>query len=242
MRTLQILKVMLLEFVSPFFMEGFMTYKFTESAKKVIEYANEITLKLGHSYIGSEHLLYGLAKENIGVASRVLEKQNINFENVLAQIESIMGGTAVKQKKLLGFTPRTKKVLENASDEAKKLGSDCIGTEHILVGIIKEEDSIAIRILLNLNANIKEIHEDILKVINESASEENRIKGNVQKNSTSFSQTPTLNQFGSDLCENAKKGLLDPIVGRKEEIERVIQILTRRTKNNPCLIGEPRCW
>lgn len=132
--------------------------------------------------------------------------------------------------------------MENASDEAKKLGSEYIGTEHILIGIIKEEDSVAIRILLNLNVNIKEIHEDILKVINESISEDNKLNDKVQKNNTSFSQTPTLNQFATDLCENAKKGILDPIIGRKEEIERVIQILTRRTKNNPCLIGEPRCW
>lgn len=106
---------------------------------------------------------------------------------------------------------------------------------------MKEEDSVAIRILINLEANLKEIYEDLLKIISENISEENKNKTRIIKNEkeTSFSQTPTLNQFGIDLCENAKKGLLDPIIGRKEEIERVIQILTRRTKNNPCLIGEP---
>ena len=218
-----------------------MTYKFTESAKNVIQYANEITLKFGHSYIGTEHMLYGLAKENTGIANKVLEQQNVNVENVETQIETIMGVSSVKSKKILGFTPRTKKVLENASNEAKRLGSNYLGTEHILVGIMKEGDSVAIRILLNLGANLKEIYEDILKVISENASEENKTKNKIQKSEreTSFSQTPTLNQFGVDLCENAKKGILDPIIGRKTEIERVIQILTRRTKNNPCLIGEP---
>lgn len=218
-----------------------MTYKFTESAKNVIQYANDLTAKLGHSYIGTEHILYGLSKENVGVASKVLEGQNVNSENVKNHIEAIMGKGNSKSKKILGFTPRTKRVLENASVEAKKFGSNYIGTEHILTGIMKEGDSVAIRILLDLGANLKEIYGDIIKVINESSSEENKAKSKVIKNEneTSFNDTPTLNQFGVDLCENAKRGILDPVVGRKEEIERVIQILTRRTKNNPCLIGEP---
>ena len=130
-------------------------------------------------------------------------------------------------------------MLENASDEAKRLGTDYIGTEHILIGIIKEGDSIAIRILLNLNANLNGIYEDILKIVDDTEVSETIPKGNKTKADTSFSDTPTLKQFGVDLCENAKNGLLDPIIGRKEEIERTIQILTRRTKNNPCLIGEP---
>ena len=218
-----------------------MTYKFTESAKNVIDYANSITTKLGHSYIGTEHILYGLTKETNGIASKVLAEQNVNPESVLAQIEKIMGGADSKTKKILGFTPRTKKVLENASNEAKKLGSNYIGTEHILIGTIKEGDSVAIRILLNLEANLKDVYEDILKIVNETVSEENKSKNkvNTKQSESSFSQTHTLNQFGIDLCENAKKGLLDPIIGRKDEIDRVIQILTRRTKNNPCLLGEP---
>ncbi len=147
----------------------------------------------------------------------------------------------LKAKKILGFTPRTKKVLENASVEAKKLNSDYIGTEHLLIGILKEGDSVAVRVLINLNINIKTIFEDILKVITESASEDNKtkIKTEKDKKETSFSQTPTLNQFGIDLTKLAKEGKIDPVVGRKDEIDRVIQILTRRTKNNPCLIGEP---
>ena len=216
-----------------------MTYKFTESAKIVIDTANEVTGKLGHSYIGTEHILYGLVCEKNGIASKVLREQNVTKENVLSQIEKIIGTTETKSKKILGFTPRTKKILENASLEAKKLGSEYIGTEHILIGTMKEGDSVAIRILLNLEANLKEIYEDILKIVNESVSEENKTKVKTNEDKGSFKETHTLNQFGIDLCENATKGILDPIIGRQNEIDRVIQILTRRTKNNPCLIGEP---
>lgn len=174
-----------------------MIYKFTESAKNVIQYANEITAKLGHSYIGTEHLLYGLTKEANGIASKVLEEQNITSETVISKIDAIMGNTENKTRKILGFTPRTKKVLENASSEAKKDGSEYIGTEHLLIGIMKEGDSVAIRIMINLEANLKEIYEDILKVMSESSSEENKIKSKTVKSerNTSFSQTPTLNQY-----------------------------------------------
>lgn len=218
-----------------------MTYKFTDSARKVIEYANEITLKLGHSYIGTEHILYGLTKEKKSIANKVLEMQNVNSENVLAQIEEIMGKMDTRSKKILGFTPRTKKILENASIEANKIKSDYIGTEHLLIGIMREGDSVAIRILLNLQVNLRAVYDDILKIINETEAEDSkaREKGSKLDSDIASSQTPTLNQYGVDLCESVKRGNSDPIIGRKEEIERVIQILTRRTKNNPCLIGEP---
>lgn len=220
-----------------------MTYKFTESAENAIKYANNITAKLGHAYIGTEHILYGLAKEQEGIARKVLESQNINCNSILSQIDNIMGENETKTKKILGFTPRTKKMLENASDEAKKLNSEHVGTEHILLGIIKEGDSVAIRIMLNLGANLKALYEDILKITTESITEERKAEQlkekELQEKENSFYRTPTLNQFGRDLCESAKAGMLDPIIGRKAEIERVIQILTRRTKNNPCLIGEP---
>ena len=215
-----------------------MTYKFTESAKNVIKYANEITLKLGHNYIGTEHILYALTKEKNGIASKILENQNITSESVLKQIEEIMGGTMLKSKKVLGYTPRAKKILENASFEAKRSCSNYIGTEHILVGIMKEGDSVAIRIMIDLKANLKRIYDDILGIISEDVSEGNRITNEKTSQSQNM-DTPTLNQYGIDLCKNALNGELDPIIGRKEEIERVIQILTRRTKNNPCLVGEP---
>ena len=215
-----------------------MTYKFTNSAQNVLEIAKEIAIELGHNYIGTEHILYGLTEEENGVASKVLENQNINSENVLEEIENLIGRDEGRTITSLGFTPRTKRVLENAFLEARKLDSDYIGTEHILIGIMREADSIAVRILLDLGINPQKLYNEIVKVleededINSGDSSQNRKTG-------SFNSTPTLNQYGTDLTKSASLGKLDPVIGRKNEIERVIQILSRRTKNNPCLIGEP---
>ena len=217
-----------------------MTYKFTNSASKAIEIANDVAVELGHNYIGSEHILYGLVKEGTGVAAKVLENQNVTPEAVLKDIEELIGKEESNQEGTIGFTPRTKRIIENAFREARKLGSDYIGTEHILIGIMREGDSVAVRIMLDLSVNPQKIYNEIIKVINEdeNASNKNQTKS-TSKNNGSYNSTPTLNQFGTDLTKQAVEGKLDPIVGRKEEIERVIQILSRRTKNNPCLIGEP---
>lgn len=218
-----------------------MTYNFTSRAKKAIEFANEVALSLGHSYIGTEHILYGLAKEGSGVASRVLENQDIDAQNIIDKIEELIGKEH-QIEETLGFTPRTKRVIEIAFIEAKKLGYNYIGTEHLLIGILKEADSIATRILLDLNVNIPKLYNEIIKVINEDeefSSQHDEANGKNIKRKGSYNSTQTLNQFGEDLTRQAEEGKLDPIVGRKEEIERVIQILSRRTKNNPCLIGEP---
>ena len=216
-----------------------MTYKFTNRAKKAITIANELAIELGHSYIGTEHILYGLAKEGSGVASKVLENQEIMPEQIIDVIVNLVGQEA-QTGDTLGFTPRAKRVIENAFIEARKLGYNYIGTEHILIGILREADSIAARILLELNTNIPKLYNEIVKVINEgedyTGSEKN---GKGERRSGSYNKTPTLNQFGEDLTKKAEEGKLDPIIGRKDEIERVIQILSRRTKNNPCLIGEP---
>ena len=216
-----------------------MTYKFTNRAKKAITIANELAIELGHSYIGTEHILYGLAKEGSGVASKVLENQEIMPEQIIDVIVNLVGQEA-QTGDTLGFTPRAKRVIENAFIEARKLGYNYIGTEHILIGILREADSIAARILLELNTNIPKLYNEIVKVINEgedyTGSEKN---GKGEKRNGSYNKTPTLNQFGEDLTKKAEEGKLDPIIGRKDEIERVIQILSRRTKNNPCLIGEP---
>ena len=218
-----------------------MTYKFTNSAEKAIEFANDIATSLGHNYIGTEHILYGLVKEGSGVAAKVLENQNITEELVLKEIEELIGRNENSQVNgTIGFTPRTKRVIENAFREARKLGSDYIGTEHILIGIMREGDSIAVRIMLDLNVNPQKLYNEIVKVINEDDTSLSQNKNqNGQKSLGSFNQTNTLNQYSTDLTKQAIEGKLDPIVGRKEEIERVIQILSRRTKNNPCLIGEP---
>lgn len=217
-----------------------MAYKFTNSAQKVIEIANDVAQELGHNYIGTEHLLYGLVKEDTGVASKVLQNQNVTPDAVLQEIEELIGKEEPTKTEIAGFTPRTKRVIENAFREARKLGSDYIGTEHILIGIMREGDSVAVRIMLDLEVNPQKLYNEIVKVINEDENiggqQENK---KTSKNMGSFNQTQTLNQFGTDLTKQAEEGKLDPIVGRKEEIERVIQILSRRTKNNPCLIGEP---
>ena len=216
-----------------------MTYKFTNRAKKAIEIANNVAIELGHNYIGTEHILYGLREEGSGVASKVLENQNISSEDIMGKIEELIGREEPISD-TTGFTPRTKRVIENAFIESRKLGYNYIGTEHLLIGILREGDSIAARILLELNVNLPKLYNEIIKVINEGDSKsENDIKNKNNKQNGSFNSTPTLNQFGEDLTKKAESGKLDPIIGRKEEIERVIQILSRRTKNNPCLIGEP---
>jgi len=216
-----------------------MTYKFTNRAEKAIEIANDIANDFGHNYIGTEHLLYGLAKEGTGVASKVLENQNITPEKIEAEIEELIGSVPKMQEdSTIGFTPRTKRVIENAFREARKLGSEFIGTEHILVGIMLEGDSIAVRIMMDLNVNPQKLYNEIVKVINEDEQIEGS-KSSDKKNIGSYNSTNTLNQFGTDLTKKAREGKLDPVIGRNDEIERVIQILSRRTKNNPCLIGEP---
>ena len=216
-----------------------MMYKFTARAEKAIEIANDIAMELGHKYIGTEHILYGLCKEGTGIASKVLENQNITDEDILQEIEMLIGtGEAIEDREALGFTPRSKRVIENAFIEARKLGSEYIGTEHLLIGIMREGDSVAVRIMMDLGIDPRKLYNEIVKVINEDEADANSNRA-TDKNSGSFNSTPTLNQFGSDLTKQAREGKLDPVIGRKTEIDRVTQILSRRTKNNPCLIGEP---
>ena len=214
-----------------------MIYKFTNKAKKVIEIANDVSVELGHNYIGTEHILYGLVKEGEGIAAKVLNNKGITEEKVRVKIEEILGiGRDIKET--LGFTPRTKRVLENAFLEAKRIGYNYIGTEHLLLAIMKEGDCVAVRIITELNVEISKIYNEIAKVINEEESDR-EIKKDIERGKGSYSLTPTLNQFGEDITLQAEDGKFDNIIGREKEIERIIQILSRRTKNNPCLIGEP---
>ena len=215
-----------------------MTYKFTNRAQRAIELANEIAIELGHSYIGTEHILYGLVKEGAGVASKVLANQDITEDKIIDKIQELIG-TEESKGETLGFTPRTKRVIENAFIEARKLGYNYIGTEHLLIGIMREGDSIAVRILLDLNVSIPKLYNEIVKVINGEESANQSEKQKNPRGKGSFNTTQTLNQFGEDLTIKAEEGKLDPIIGRDKEIQRVVQILSRRTKNNPCLIGEP---
>ena len=217
-----------------------MMYKFTGRSEKALELASELAAEFGHNYIGTEHILYGLAKEGTGVASKVLEIQDITPEKVAEEVEALIGrGDEIEDISNIGFTPRSKRVIENAFIEARKLGSEYIGTEHLLIGIMREGDSVAVRIMMDLKIDPQKLYNEIVKVINEEDNAGANEKNHTSKARGSYNQTPTLNQFGIDLTKRALEGKLDPVIGRKNEIERVIQILSRRTKNNPCLIGEP---
>ena len=227
-----------------------MTYKFTKSSSKAIELANDIAKDMGHNYVGTEHLLYGLVKEQNGVAGKVLHSEDVLGEIIAKKIDEFIGHEQPIDN-VIDFTPRTKKVLENAFIEARKLGYSFIGTEHLLIGILKENDCIAMRILFELNINSAKIYNEIINVIEEGekitekskniVSNDNYVdtKLKINKKRGSYSRTPTLNQFGEDLTIKAEDGKIDPIIGRNEEVEKVIQILSRRIKNNPCLVGEP---
>lgn len=218
-----------------------MKYKFTNSAEQAFEIANELAASLGHNYIGSEHILYGLVEEKNGVASKVLANQGVTSDFVLDKIEELIGINeegAIENSDEIGFTPRSKRIIENAFAEARRQNSEFIGTEHILVGIMREGDSVAVRIMMDLNVNPQKLYNELIKIINETDSGKQTDKDHVRKGG-SFNSTPTLNQYGTDLTRKAEEGKLDPVIGRDNEIDRVIQILSRRTKNNPCLIGEP---
>ena len=214
-----------------------MIYKFTNKAKKAIEIANDISIELGHNYIGTEHILYGLVQEGDGIAAKVLNNKGITEEKVKARIEELLGvGKEINET--LGFTPRSKRILENAFLETKRIGYNYIGTEHLLLAIMKEDDCVAVRIIADLNVEISKIYNEIAKVINEEESDKD-IPKDISNIGGSFATTTVLNQFGEDMTLRAEEGKYDNIIGREDEIERIIQILSRRTKNNPCLIGEP---
>ena len=215
-----------------------MTYKFTNRAEKTLQIASDIAAELGHEYIGTEHILYGLVEENTGIASKILENQGVTSDKVLAEIEELIGKSEDSIDEPEGFTPRTKRVIENAFLEAKKMGNEYIGTEHLLIGIMIEGDSVAVRILMDSGVNPQKLYNELLKVLKEGESENDNVR-NSSRETGSYNSTQTLNQYGTDLTKQAKSGKLDPVIGRKNEIDRVIEILSRRSKNNPCLIGEP---
>ena len=214
-----------------------MIYKFTNRAKKVIEIANDISIKFGHNYIGTEHILYGLVKEKEGIAGNILKSCGITEEKVESKINEIIGKEN-EIKESLGFTPRSKKILQNAFLEARKIGCNYIGTEYLLLSILHEADSIAMKIIVELSSEIPKIYNEISKIINEEEIDEEN-KRIIKLSQSSLSITSTLNQFGEDMTQKAEEGKFDNVIGRENEIERIIQILSRRTKNNPCLIGEP---
>ena len=218
-----------------------MQERYTKQAENVLALAKEAASSCGHSYIGTEHLLVGLVEEKEGTAGRVLEEFGIQADKAMALIDKLIappGNTAVSQKP--GFSPRTRRVLEGAYAEAESMRFEEVGTEHILLAMLKETDCVGTRLLYTMGANIQKLYAAVLTAMGMDsdaiAEEFQAVKASKGRNS---SVTPTLDQYSRDLTAMAEEGKLDPVVGRDKEIARLIQILSRRTKNNPCLTGEP---
>ncbi|NLJ74147.1 MAG: ATP-dependent Clp protease ATP-binding subunit [Firmicutes bacterium] len=205
--------------------------RFTERAQQVILLSQEEAHRLGHNVVGTEHLLLGLIAEGEGVAARALQSMGISVDQVRTEVERVIGRGEQPTQGQIGFTPRSKRVLELAFDEARQLGHAYIGTEHILLGLVREGEGIAAQVLQNLGADLEKVRLQVISLLGGGA----QTSGKIPRRS----KTPTLEQFGRDLTEMAQEGKLDPVIGRDKEIQRVIQILSRRTKNNPVLIGEP---
>jgi ATP-dependent Clp protease ATP-binding subunit ClpC len=207
--------------------------KFTDRARKVLTLAQDEAQRFNHNYIGTEHLLLGLVREGEGVAARVLENMNVELPKVRTAVEFIIGRGDRPVVGEVGLTPRAKRVIELAIDEARRLGHNYIGTEHLLLGLVREGEGIAAGVLESLGVSLDKVRHEVIRVLSQSSS-----AGPAQETRRA-SKTPTVDQLGINLTEAARLGKLDPVIGREKEIERVIQILSRRTKNNPALIGEP---
>ncbi|NMM55348.1 ATP-dependent protease ATP-binding subunit ClpC [Paenibacillus aquistagni] len=206
--------------------------RFTERAQKVLALAQEEAVRLGHNNIGTEHILLGLIREGEGIAAKALIALGLSLEKIQDEVESLIG-RGQEQPTNIAYTPRAKKVIELSMDEARKLGHTYVGTEHILLGLIREGEGVAARVLNNLGVSLNKARQQVLQLLgsSEAVSSHHGTSQNVS--------TPTLDSLARDLTAIAKEGNLDPVIGRSKEIERVIQVLSRRTKNNPVLIGEP---
>lgn len=206
--------------------------RFTEKAIKVIMLAQEEARRLGHNFVGTEQILLGLIGEGTGVAAKVLKSMGVNLKDARIEVEKIIGRGSGFVAVEIPFTPRAKRVLELSLEEARQLGHNYIGTEHLLLGLIREGEGVAARVLENLGVDLSKVRTQVIRMLGETAEV-------TPGGSQGRTKTPTLDEFGSNLTQMAGEGKLDPVVGRQKEIERVIQILGRRTKNNPVLIGEP---
>jgi len=218
--------------------------RFTDRARRVVVLAQEEARLLNHNYIGTEHILLGLIHEGEGVAARALESMGISLESVRSQVVEIIGQGAQAPSGHIPFTPRAKKVLELSLREALQLGHNYIGTEHILLGLIREGEGVAAQVLQKLGAELHKVRQTVIQLLSgaqgdEPSSEPSSSSGRGRGSSESASGSTVLDQFGRNLTQYARERKLDPVIGRQREIERVMQILSRRTKNNPVLIGEP---
>src|SRR5215217_1210042 len=218
--------------------------RFTDRARKVMQLANQEAQRFNHEYIGTEHILLGLVKEGSGVAANVLKNLDIDLRKIRLEVEKIVqhgpGGEQVVMGRL-PHTPRAKKVIEYSIEEARNLNHNYVGTEHLLLGLLREQEGVAAQVLMNLGLKLEDVREEVLNLLghNMAGQEEGGAGGGGERQAKQGkSKTPALDSFGRDLTELAKQGKLDPVIGRANEIERVIQVLSRRTKNNPVLLGE----
>ena len=211
--------------------------RFTDRARKVMALAREEARRFNHEYIGTEHILLGLVKEGSGVAANVLQNLDIELKKIRLEVEKIVqSGSDLVSVGQLPFTPRVKKVLEYAMEEARALGHNYIGTEHLLLGLLREQEGVAAQVLLNLGVKLEDVREEVIGLLGSEAVQGSASQEKEEKKGKS--KTPALDSFGRDLTQQARENELDPVIGRQDVIERVIQVLCRRTKNNPVLLGE----
>lgn len=206
--------------------------RFTERAQKVLALAQEEAIRLGHNNIGTEHILLGLTREGEGIAAKALYGLGLGSEKIQKEVENLIG-KGQENSQTIHYTPRAKKVIELSMDEARKLGHSYVGTEHILLGLIREGEGVAARVLNNLGVSLNKARQQVLQLLGSNES------GGHQGGASASANTPTLDSLARDLTSIAREGSLDPVIGRGKEIQRVIEVLSRRTKNNPVLIGEP---
>ncbi|MDR3183111.1 MAG: ATP-dependent Clp protease ATP-binding subunit, partial [Planctomycetaceae bacterium] len=222
--------------------------RFTDRARKVMQLANQEAQRFNHEYVGTEHLLLGLIKEGSGVAANVLKNLDIDLRKIRHEVEKVVkSGPDTVTMGRLPQTPRAKKVLEYSMEEARNLNHNYVGTEHLLLGLLREQDGVAAQVLMNLGLKLDEVRREVLNLLghgidptgfDEETAEDNDNSGTDDKNKRGNKKTPALDSFGRDLTELARQKKLDPVIGREKEIERTMQILSRRTKNNPVLLGE----
>ncbi|MGL5094229.1 MAG: Clp protease N-terminal domain-containing protein, partial [Planctomycetia bacterium] len=220
--------------------------KFTDRARKVMQLANQEAQRFNHEYIGTEHILLGLVKEGSGVAAQVLKNMDVDLRKIRIEVEKIVqAGPDMVTIGKLPHTPRAKKVIDFAIEEARNLNHNYVGTEHLLLGLLREQEGVAAQVLMNLSLKLEDVREEVLNLLGhgmEAGESGERAAGGGGGSgggkTSSKSKTPALDSFGRDLTELARQNKLDPVIGRTNEIERVMQILSRRTKNNPVLLGE----
>ncbi|MDP7016628.1 MAG: Clp protease N-terminal domain-containing protein, partial [Pirellulaceae bacterium] len=222
--------------------------RFTDRARKVMQLANQEAQRFNHEYIGTEHILLGLVKEGSGVAANVLKNLDVDLRKIRLEVEKLVqSGPEMVTMGKLPQTPRAKKVIEYSMEEARNLNHNYVGTEHILLGLLREQEGVAAQVLMNLGLKLEEVREEVLNLLGHGLEggegERGGREGTPSESSGSrqggkASKTPALDSFGRDLTELAKQTKLDPVIGREREIERAIQVLCRRTKNNPVLLGE----